>query len=50
MLREQLDRVAAKGAEDDYVIGARYDMDHIYYVDGVPWHGAAQLLSKVAKG
>lgn len=41
MLRQQLDRVAAEGAVDDYVMGERYDMDHVYYVDGSPWHGAA---------
>ncbi len=41
MLRQQLDRVAAQGAVDDYIMGERYDMDHVYYVDGSPWHGAA---------
>ncbi|OJX97412.1 MAG: hypothetical protein BGO96_05720 [Micrococcales bacterium 73-15] len=41
MLRDQLDRVAAQGAADGYVMGERYDMDHVYYVDGSPWHGAA---------
>lgn len=41
MLRGQLDRVAAQGAADGYVMGERYDMDHVYYVDGSPWHGAA---------
>lgn len=41
MLRQQLDRVAAQGADDDWVMGERYDMDHVYYVDGSPWHGAA---------
>jgi hypothetical protein len=41
MLRQQLDRVAAQAAVDDYVMGERYDMDHVYYVDGSPWHGAA---------
>ena len=41
MLRQQLDRVAAQGARDSYVMGERYDMDHVYYVDGSPWHGAA---------
>lgn len=41
MLREQLDRVAAQGALDGYVMGERYDMDHVYYIDGSPWHGAA---------
>ncbi len=40
MLREQLDRVAAQGALDDYIMGERYDMDYVYYVDGSPWHGA----------
>lgn len=41
MLRQQLDRVASQGATEDYVMGERYDMDHVYYVDGAPWHGAA---------
>jgi len=41
MLRQQLDRVAAQGATEDYIMGERYDMDHVYYVDGSPWHGAA---------
>lgn len=41
MLRDQLERVARQGAEDDHVMGERYDMDHVYYVDGSPWHGAA---------
>jgi hypothetical protein len=41
MLRDQLVRVAEQGALDGYVMGERYDMDHVYYVDGSPWHGAA---------
>jgi hypothetical protein len=41
MLREQLERVARQGAEGDWIMGERYDMDHVYYVDGSPWHGAA---------
>lgn len=41
MLHEQLRRVAAQGAGDGWVMGERYDMDHVYYVDGSPWHGAA---------
>jgi hypothetical protein len=41
MLRQQLDRVAAQGATEHYIMGERYDMDHVYYVDGSPWHGAA---------
>lgn len=40
MLRAQLDRVAAQGASEDYVMGERYDMNHVYYVDGSDWHGA----------
>jgi hypothetical protein len=41
MLRQQLDRVAAQGATEDWIMGERYDMDHVFYVDGSPWHGAA---------
>ncbi|WP_199806845.1 MULTISPECIES: hypothetical protein [unclassified Streptomyces] len=41
MLRRQLDTVAAQGARDGYVMGERYDMDHVHYVDGSDWHGAA---------
>jgi hypothetical protein len=41
MLRQQLQTVAAQGAADDYVMGERYDMNHVYYVDGSDWHGAA---------
>ncbi|ROP63736.1 hypothetical protein [Curtobacterium sp. ZW137] len=41
VLRDQLHRVAAAGAADDWVMGERYDMDHVYYVDGSDWHGAA---------
>ncbi|MFF4243616.1 hypothetical protein ACFYY2_03970 [Streptomyces sp. NPDC001822] len=41
MLRQQLDTVAAQGASDDYVMGERYDMGHVYYADGSDWHGAA---------
>ncbi|RKR76447.1 hypothetical protein [Frondihabitans australicus] len=41
MLLDQLRRVAAQGALDDFAMGERYDMDHVYYVDGSPWHGAA---------
>ncbi|KLU84624.1 hypothetical protein MAPG_03664 [Magnaporthiopsis poae ATCC 64411] len=26
---------------DGYVMGERYDMNHVYYKDGPPWHGAA---------
>ncbi|MEV7321979.1 hypothetical protein [Streptomyces sp. NPDC093970] len=41
MLRQQLETVAAQGASDDYVMGERYDMNHVYYTDGTDWHGAA---------
>lgn len=41
MLRQQLDTVAAQGATEDWIMGERYDMDHVFYVDGSPWHGAA---------
>ncbi|WP_116953522.1 glucosidase family protein [Jiangella endophytica] len=40
-LLDQLERVARQAAEDDHIMGERYDMDHVYYVDGSPWHGAA---------
>ncbi|MGZ0146120.1 hypothetical protein ACXJJ3_03520 [Kribbella sp. WER1] len=41
MLRDQLHRVARQGAADSYVMGERYDMGHVYYMDDKPWHGAA---------
>ncbi|KAH8892662.1 Six-hairpin glycosidase [Thozetella sp. PMI_491] len=41
VLRSQLEAVAAEGRKDGYIMGERYDMDYIYYVDGVNWHGAA---------
>lgn len=41
MLLDQLTRVARMGASEDYIMGERYDMNHVYYIDGSPWHGAA---------
>ena len=41
MLKDQLQRVAQEGARDGWIMGERYDMDHVYYVDGSTWHGAA---------
>jgi hypothetical protein len=41
MLLDQLSKVARMGAADNYVMGERYDMDYVYYLDGSPWHGAA---------
>jgi hypothetical protein len=40
ILLDQLKAVAAEGAKDDYFMGERYDMDHVYYVDGKNAHGA----------
>ena len=41
MLLDQLQKVAAQGAADDWIMGERYDMNHVYYTDGTNWHGAA---------
>lgn len=41
MLLDQLTKVARQGAADSYVMGERYDMNHVYYTDGTDWHGAA---------
>jgi hypothetical protein len=40
MLHDQLVRVARQLAIDG-TMGERYDMGHVYYVDGTDWHGAA---------
>jgi hypothetical protein len=42
ILFDQLKTVAAEGAKDNYFMGERYDMDHVYYVDGKNAHGAEQ--------
>jgi hypothetical protein len=42
MLFDQLKTVAAEGAKDNYFMGERYDMDHVYYIDGKNAHGAEQ--------
>lgn len=39
-LRRQLLQVAREAARDHYHMGKRYDMDHVYYIDGKNWHGA----------
>ncbi|MBM1308523.1 hypothetical protein JQU17_22975, partial [Ponticoccus sp. SC2-23] len=36
----QLLTVAAEARKDGYLMGERYDMDHVYYIDGKTWHGA----------
>ncbi|GAA2971876.1 hypothetical protein JOD63_000030 [Microbacterium terrae] len=40
MLRRQLEQVAREGERDAWIMGERYDMGHVYYVDGTSWHGA----------
>lgn len=40
ILFDQLQKVAAEGAKNDYFMSERYDMDHVYYVDGKDAHGA----------
>ena len=40
LLSRQLDAVAAEGKKSGYFMGERYDMDHVYYVDGKNAHGA----------
>jgi hypothetical protein len=40
LLFDQLKTVAAEGAKDGYFMSERYDMDHVYYIDGKDAHGA----------
>jgi hypothetical protein len=40
LLLAQLKAVAAEGAKSNYLMGERYDMDYVYYVDGKNAHGA----------
>ena len=40
MLLRQLETVAREGARDAWIMGERYDMNHVYYVDEKSWHGA----------
>ena len=40
MLQDQLERVARQGAQDGWIMGERYDMNHVYYLDDKNWHGA----------
>jgi len=39
MLYNQLKTVAIQAAKDSFYMGERYDMDHVYYIDGKSWHG-----------
>jgi hypothetical protein len=40
VLLDQLEQVAAEGAKNGYYMSERYDMDHVYYIDGKDAHGA----------
>ncbi|GGA54197.1 hypothetical protein GCM10011507_01780 [Edaphobacter acidisoli] len=40
ILLDQLNKVAAEAAKNSYFMSERYDMDHVYYVDGKDAHGA----------
>ena len=40
MLLEQLKKVAKQAEIDNYIMGERYDMNHVYYIDDKNWHGA----------
>ena len=40
LLLDQLKKVAAEGAKNGYFMSERYDMDHVYYIDGKDAHGA----------
>lgn len=40
ILLDQLNKVAAEGAKNNYFMSERYDMDHVYYIDGKDAHGA----------
>ena len=40
VLLKQLEQVAAEGAKNGYFMSERYDMDHVYYIDGKDAHGS----------
>jgi hypothetical protein len=40
VLLTQLELVAAEGAKNNNFMSERYDMDHVYYIDGKDAHGA----------
>jgi hypothetical protein len=39
-VKQQLLTVAAEARKDGFLMGERYDMDHVYYINGNNWHGA----------
>lgn len=41
ILEQQLLLVCRQAAEDDYLMGERYDMNYVYYQSTRNWHGAA---------
>ncbi|AZN41659.1 glucosidase family protein [Paenibacillus albus] len=41
VLLGQLMRVSEQAAKEGYVMGERYDMNYVYYIDDKDWHGAA---------
>lgn len=40
ILEAQLAKVCEQAQRDDYLMGERYDMNHVYYIDDKNWHGA----------
>ena len=44
ILLDQLKMVTAEGAKNNYFMSERYDMDHVYYIDGKNAHGAEKVL------
>ena len=40
ILFDQLKMVTAEGAKNNYFMSERYDLDHVYYIDGKNAHGA----------
>lgn len=41
MINKQLHQVAEQAKLDEYKMGERYDMNHVYYQSDINWHGAA---------
>ena len=41
VLEEQLCKVASQAEKDGFLMGERYDMDYVYYIDHKNWHGAS---------
>lgn len=40
ILEEQLWKVSQQAKVDNYMMGERYDMNHVYYISEKNWHGA----------